>query len=260
MSDVIGGMIEWLAAEAERPGGADGRTDEGVPRPRQSQTDSFEPKFSTRELNVTNLDVTNLPAHQFPGKSPLLSTPGRSGVPAENAPIELAQALEGELPAGAEQAEEVRDDDRERRIYRNRTVAMLRRYMKYSIETGRLPSLLGKEFFRAKVTSYSVGTFEDRVIFVHDMEICLDRLDEFSRQIIARHFLQEYDQAETGRLLQCTERTVRTYIPIVLDMLSEILIEVGLMDRLESDSPKSCQGGIEDQKFVSDCEQGKNKF
>ena len=90
---------------------------------------------------------------------------------------------------------------------------MLRRYMRYSIETGRLPSLLGREFFQTQVTSYTVVTFEDRVIFVHDMETCLNRLDEFSRQIIARHILQEHDQAATGRLLQCTERTVRTYVP-----------------------------------------------
>ena len=43
------------------------------------------------------------------------------------------------------------------------TVTMLRRYMRYSIETGRLPSLLGREFFRTQVTSYTVVTFEDRV-------------------------------------------------------------------------------------------------
>ena len=88
---------------------------------------------------------------------------------------------------------------------------MLRRYMRYSIETGRLPSLLGREFFRAKVTSYTVVTFEDRVIFVHDMEKCLDRLDDFSRQLIARHILQEHDQME-NRQSCCTapRRTVRT--------------------------------------------------
>jgi|SRR5271169_6008166 len=45
--------------------------------------------------------------------------------------------------------------------------------MWYSIETGRLPSLLGRAFFRAKVTSYTMVTFEDRVIFVHDIEKCL---------------------------------------------------------------------------------------
>jgi len=125
------------------------------------------------------------------------------------------------------------EEERQRRIYRGRTVAMLRRYMRYSMETGRLPSLLGVEFFRAKVTSYRVNTFEDRVIFVHDMEICLERLDEFSRQLIARHILQEHDQAATARLLGCADRTVRTYVPIVLDMLSGILLEVGLMDPME---------------------------
>jgi len=110
---------------------------------------------------------------------------------------------------------------------------MLRRYMKYSIETGRLPSLLGREFFRAKVTSYTVVTFEDRVIFVHDMERCLDRLDEFSRQLIARHILQEHDRWATAKLLHCNEKTVRRYTPVVLDMLVEILLEVGLMERLD---------------------------
>lgn len=108
----------------------------------------------------------------------------------------------------------------------------MRRYMKYSIETGRLPSLLGREFFRSKVTSYIVVTFEDRVIFVHDMERCLEKLDEFSRQLIGRHILQEYDQFETGRLLGCTERTVRTYVPIALDVLVDILLEVGLLEPL----------------------------
>jgi hypothetical protein len=126
--------------------------------------------------------------------------------------------------------------ERERRIYRGRTVAMLRRYMRYSIETGRLPSLLGKEFFRAKVTSYTVATFEDRVIFVHDMEKCLERLNEFSRQPLARHVLQEQDQVATARLLHCAERRVRLLTPYALDQLSEILLKVGLLERVETNA------------------------
>jgi hypothetical protein len=136
--------------------------------------------------------------------------------------------------AGYETGERLASVDegaRERRIYRGRTVAMLRRYMRYSMETGRLPSILGREFFRAKVTSYTVVTFEDRVIFVHDMEKCLAKLDEFSQQLIARHIMQEHDQAATGRLLGCTERTVRTWVPIALDLLGEILLEVGLLEQ-----------------------------
>jgi DNA-directed RNA polymerase specialized sigma24 family protein len=124
-----------------------------------------------------------------------------------------------------------------------RTVTMLRRYMRYSIETGRLPSLLGREFFRARVTAYIVVTFEDRVIFVHDVETCLNKLDEFSRQIIARHILQEHDQAAPARLLGRAERTVRTYVPIALDVLSEILLDVGLLERIVSDSGKILSRG-----------------
>jgi len=136
---------------------------------------------------------------------------------------------------------------------------MLRRYMRYSIETGRLPSLLGREFFRAKVTSYTVSTFEDRVIFVHDMEKCLERLDEFSRQLIARHILQEHDRWATAKLLHCNEKTVRRYMPVVLDMLIEILLEVGLMERLDSSGRNSCQEGENDQFPSSDCEDGEYK-
>ena len=157
-------------------------------------------------------------------------------------------------------AAESYEEERERRIYRGRPVAMLRRYMKYSIETGRLPSLLGREFFRAKVTSYTVVTFEDRVIFVHDMEKCLGRLDEFSQQLLARHILQEHDQVATARLLQCTERTVRRLTPLALDLLSEILLEMGLMERLDARAKKSCQGGPEGPFSVSDCEDSENKF
>src|SRR5881396_3326590 len=55
-------------------------------------------------------------------------------------------------------------------LYRERTLALLRRYLRISIEVGRLPSLLGRELFRSKVTSYRMGSFEDGVIFVHDVE------------------------------------------------------------------------------------------
>jgi hypothetical protein len=158
--------------------------------------------------------------------------------------------------------EEINNEEeyRRRRIYRRRTVLMLRRYLKYSIETGRLPSVLGQEFFRAKVTSYSVVTFEGRVIFAHDMEKCLSRLDEFSRQLIARHILQEHDQLATARLLLCTERTVRRLTPMALDQLCEIMLNVGLMERIDPTPEKSCQGGLEDEISVTDCEESENNF
>jgi hypothetical protein len=170
---------------------------------------------------------------------------------AQNEPVDSGRGVTAEPWAADWRDEASWELERTRKIYRARTVAMLRRYMRYSMETGRLPSLLGREFFRAKVTSYTVVTFEDRVIFVHDMEKCLEKLDEFSRQLIARHILQEHDQAATGKLLNCTERTVRTYVPITLDLLSEILLEVGLLEPQGTKAENSCQGGRTGEISVS---------
>ena len=49
-------------------------------------------------------------------------------------------------------------------FYRKYTEAMLRRYMRMSMEAGKVPSLLGQEMFHGHVTSYRVESFEDVVI------------------------------------------------------------------------------------------------
>ena len=247
--------IAWIAAEAEDPEEGEGE----LPARR----------LSAGDVAKTGVPLQGLVAHQFPAR--VVASEGTE-VPA-SAAVEPAvvdpslvdpAADECLIPEALETTAEAQDrnfhEDRERRVYRGRTVQMLRRYLRYSIETGRIPSVLGGECFRAKMTTYSVGTFEDRVIFVHDMEKCLGKLDEFSRQLIARHVLQEHDQEATGRLLHCTERTVRTYVPVVLDLLSQILVDVGLLERLDSKSQKSCQEGKTDLFPVSDCEEGKYKF
>src|SRR5213595_1864655 len=70
-------------------------------------------------------------------------------------------------------------------LYRARTIALLKRYLRISIEVGRLPSILGRELFRSKVTSYRMSSFEDEVIFVHVVERALSQLDGFAKQVIA---------------------------------------------------------------------------
>lgn len=217
-------LVAWIGAEAERPEIA---ASAGFPRRTRQGEDE------AREIDVPAADEVLQETEPTP---------------------EMVEAFSFQ-----QRQREGEDRERKRRTYHGRAVGMLRRHMRYSIETGRLPSLLGREFFRAKVTAYTVVTFEDRVIFVHDMEKCLEKLDEFSRQLIARHILQEHDQAATGKLLHCTERTVRTYVPIVLDLLVEILLDVGLMERLDSDQKNSCQGGKNDQILASNCDDGKYK-
>lgn len=109
-------------------------------------------------------------------------------------------------------------------IYRQRTAALLQRYFRLSLEVGRLPSVLGREFFRSRFSRRQNASFEDAVIFVHDVEHCLEELDGFSQEVLVWVVLQGYSQEEASRLLGCARRTISRHVPEALDRLSEILI------------------------------------
>ncbi len=116
-------------------------------------------------------------------------------------------------------------------LYRNRTVALLRRYARASVEVGRLPSLLGREFFRSRVTSYSMGSFEDVVIFVTDMEHTIEKLDPLEKRLIAMNVLEQYSVPEMSRLLGYSQRTLERLLHDALDTLSSALLTASLLER-----------------------------
>ncbi len=120
-------------------------------------------------------------------------------------------------------------------VYRNHTVVLLRKYFKMSLEVGRMPSLLGGELFRAKVSAYQVHTFEDSVIFVHDMEQCLSKLDALSQLLIARIFFEEFSHDEVAIEFRISRRQVIRRMFEALDRTSAILLEVGLLKLPPSD-------------------------
>lgn len=230
-------IISWIAAESDEreppaPPPLAGRPDEKAKGPEEPHLAPAE--YSTREL------------------------PGADWA---NDPLFKETALEAD----------VFEQQRRRRVYRGRTAAMLQRYMRYALETGRIPSILGGEFFRSRVTSYGVSTFEDRAIFVHDMEKCLNRLDELSRQVLARVVLQGHDRDEAARLFGCTPRTIHRNLTDALDRMADILLHVGLLEALPLAAPaetqlpeaatspveKTCQGGEATDFLLSDCEDGK---
>ena len=141
-------------------------------------------------------------------------------------------------------------------LYRERTAALLKRYLRISIEVGRLPSILGRELFRSKVTSYRMSSFEDAVIFVHDVERILDQLDEFSRGVIGAVLFQEYTQEEAAAVLGCARRTICRALPDALDRVSERFLYGGLLNRLPPiPAKRSCQEAIDDDLAATDCKQ-----
>lgn len=149
-------------------------------------------------------------------------------------------------------------DDPDLWLYRNRTLGMLKRYARLSVEVGRLPSLLGREFFRAKVTAYKATTFEDVVIFVHDVEQSLEKLDGFEQELVAKIVFQFYSQDEAAQILGCWRRTVGRRFLEAIDRLSEIFLKGGLLVRLPERKMglrESCQEGKTVEKLVSDSDE-----
>jgi hypothetical protein len=123
-------------------------------------------------------------------------------------------------------------------FYRKYTEAMLRRYVRLSTEAGKVPSLLGQEMFRGRVTSCKVDNFDDAVIFMHDIDRCLAKLDLEQQELITRIALQQYTLGETATLLGLKPRTVVRRYGQSLDRLTRVFLTVKLLDPL-----KCCQGG-----------------
>jgi hypothetical protein len=121
-------------------------------------------------------------------------------------------------------------------FYRKHTEKMLRRYLYASMQVGRTPSILGEPIGRGWCSSRPVKTFEDAVIFVLDVETCLNQLDSLDRQLLSRVVLQEYTQAETATLLGMSVRSVCTKLAEAVDRLTEKLLKTGSLV-----IPNSCE-------------------
>ncbi len=114
-------------------------------------------------------------------------------------------------------------------FYRKHTESMLRRYLYASMQVGRAPSILGDPIGRGWVSSRPIRTFEDAVIFVLDIERCLEKLGALDRQMLSRIVLQEYTQVEAAALLGMSVRAISYKFPQALDRLTEKLLECGLL-------------------------------
>ena len=119
--------------------------------------------------------------------------------------------------------------DPELSIYRDHCIALLRRYFSMSVEVGRLPAILGRECFCTRAEDYHTHSFEDTVLFVIDVERCLDRLAPIQRKLIACIVLQEYTREETAALVGCTRMTIYNHFDDAVDAMSAMLLRYGLM-------------------------------
>ncbi|ADW67122.1 hypothetical protein [Granulicella tundricola] len=114
-------------------------------------------------------------------------------------------------------------------FYRKYTEAMLKRYTKLSMEAGRAPSLLGRELFRGHVTNYKVSSFDDVVIYVHDVENCVAKLGRGQQYLVRKIAMQGYTQQETAAMIGTNLKIVIKRYVEAIDLLTRLFLDLGLL-------------------------------
>jgi len=158
------------------------------------------------------------------------------------------------LPVGREEdwcLEELFEDDPrpEMVCFRGQTLAIMRHFFEISSQLGRLPSLLGREFFRAKVSHHAIPSFEEQAIFVRDIELCLERLNEEHAEMLTLVGLYDFSREEIADMLNYSPTWVHMRVAEAVDSLSEIFLRAGV---LREDHPDRRQRQVSYQPFPED--------
>lgn len=119
--------------------------------------------------------------------------------------------------------------------FRGQTIAIVRHFFEISSQVGRLPSILGREFFQAKVSHHAVPSFEDQAVFVHDIEHCLLKLSDEHARMIMMVGLYDFSKDEVAALLRrCRSWVTQRYIE-ALDALTQIFLDAKVLSRNKPD-------------------------
>jgi RNA polymerase sigma factor (sigma-70 family) len=113
--------------------------------------------------------------------------------------------------------------------FRGQTLALIRHYFEISSQVGRVSSLLGREFFRSRVSHHAIPSFEEQAIFVRDVELCLEKLGVDQREVLTLLGLYDYSYDEVSQMMHCSRTLVRQWFNQGLDCLSEIFLKAKLL-------------------------------
>ena len=113
--------------------------------------------------------------------------------------------------------------------FARRHSAIVRHFFEIASQIGRLPSILGREFFRAKVSHHAIPSFEEQAVFVHDVEAALARLSERDGELIALVGLFHYSMDDVATMLGRSRSYVAQHFADSVDQLAEIFLETGLL-------------------------------
>ncbi len=117
-------------------------------------------------------------------------------------------------------------------LYRSRTMALLNKYLRMSIELGHLPVLMGMQFFRSHVSHYTTHSFEDTAIFVHDVEQALRALPKRHQEVITTLFFLQYTIEEAAPRMNVCPNTLHQWRTEAVDALTTVFLQRQLLKRL----------------------------
>jgi hypothetical protein len=126
-------------------------------------------------------------------------------------------------------AEEWDSERTDLEFFRAQTMAIIRHFFEIASQIGRLPSILGREFFRAKVSHHAIPSFEEQAVFVHDVERALNRLGECDAEIVALVGLFRFTLDDVAAMLGRSRSGVAKRYRNSIDHLAEIFLETKLL-------------------------------
>ena len=127
------------------------------------------------------------------------------------------------------------DPEPETICYRGQTLAIVRHFFEMSCQLGRLPSILGREFFRAKVSHHAIPSFEDQALFAHDVQQALLKLEDEDVQIITLLGLYDITLAEASVMLGRSEGCLSQRYAEAIARLTQIFLDNGVLQRERPD-------------------------
>ncbi len=138
------------------------------------------------------------------------------------------------------------DPEPETVCYRGQALAIVRHFFEMSCQLGRLPSILGREFFRAKVSHHAIPSFEDQALFAHDIRQSLAKLGEDEMQVLTLIGLYDLTLDEAAEILHWSPGYISQRFAEALARLTQIFLDSGLLRR---DRPDRRQAQMKGRKL-----------
>jgi hypothetical protein len=127
------------------------------------------------------------------------------------------------------------DPEPETVCYRGQTLAIVRHFFEMSCQLGRLPSILGREFFRAKVSHHAIPSFEDQALFAHDVQQALLKLEDEDVQVLTLVGFYDLTLEQAAALLGRSTGCLSQRYAEAIARLTQIFLDSGVLQRERPD-------------------------